>query len=86
MELENEMSAITAKEISDQIDWEIMASVRLSIGWTATTSKQAKYSPDDSHEILNWVQDYCKGKYASHAEQWIFEKQQDAVLFTLRWG
>jgi hypothetical protein len=58
---------------------------------------QIKFSEtNDTHAIRQWVEEHCKGKYFSTIDlanwqsdgdnlMYVFELEQDAVLFALRW-
>ena len=75
-----------AKEITEEFDFQIMAEILTSVGWTEVFAKHDKYPPDVCYNMLVWLQDNCKGAYKNRGKHWIFERAQDAAWFSLRWG
>lgn len=72
-------------EIAAEIDWEILAGVYKSCGWTSI-----KFSPHrnelESSLIKDWLDKNCQGHVTSRGWHWMFEKESDAINFTLRWS
>ena len=74
-----------AKEIADEIDWEIMADLMVQYGWT-----KLKFNPlrgvEEAYDIHEWINTHAIGKVQSRGNVWLFEKEKDAVMFSLRWS
>ena len=73
-----------SKQISNHIDWEILADVKISGGWTCV--KLDRYlSNEHAVDIKIWIEENCTGKYDYSNTKFLFEKKQDAEWFILRW-
>lgn len=79
-ELSQKMSAILAEEI----DWELITDMMVSVGWTKVHLErfQNRYHSVDVH---NWLNENCSGHYKSRGSTFIFEKEEEAEWFSLRW-
>ena len=51
----------------------------IAIGWHHVDM------PSDLCDIDSWVQENIKGDWRAFAHSWVFEKEDDATLFKLRW-
>jgi hypothetical protein len=78
--LEQEIADKLAEEISNQIDWNILAEILLSNGWTRVTR-----SPMFNEDVKGWLDSVRIGHVRSMGNEWLFEKEQDAIMFSLRW-
>lgn len=85
MTKEEEIKDILSKEIAAEIDWEILSSMLLLQGWTAVTAKVNTKTDNDAEIVERWFAKNIKGKSRGHNEYWLFENEDDAVLFALRW-
>ena len=73
-----------SKQISNHIDWEILADVKISGGWTCV--KLDRYlSNEQAVDIKIWIEENCIGKYDYMGTKFLFQKKQDAEWFILRW-
>ena len=83
--IEDDIMARIAKNMSEEIDWGIMADMFVQSGWTMvdlphyTNNHQAV-------DIETWIGDNCKGKYKKRSRTFVFEKKEDAAWFILRWN
>jgi hypothetical protein len=76
-----------AKILQEEIDWEIMIDIMTEVGWTKIEMDwPTRMSESDAHEIKEWCQANLQGNYNGRAKIWLFEKSQDAVMFSLRWS
>ena len=84
MTLEDQIVAEFNKEMTQAIDWQIMAGMLSEMGWTVV---QVPVYIDNYHaiDIREWVDVSCKGKSDNHGATWIFENPADATMFSLRW-
>jgi hypothetical protein len=85
MNLEDQVLSSLSKEIQEAIDFELIAELLKSIGWTKV--KLSRYV-DNYHaiDIQYWVKDNCQGKTRQNGATWLFEVPKDATMFILRWG
>lgn len=74
--------------LKEEIDSNIMSDVLLEVGWV-----QVKISiswSDMTAETISYMKDWCDentiGRHYNKGKIWLFEYQQDAVVFALRWS
>lgn len=82
MNLEQELADKLAKEISDQIDWNILSEILISNGWTRVIREPVFNWNED---VTSWLDTVRIGHVRSMGNEWLFEKEQDAIMFSLRW-
>jgi hypothetical protein len=82
---EEEIADTLAMQIAQEIDFEILADMLVSIGWTKVVLKNGAL-PCTGPELHEWRVRNLKGKWKAHNKIWLFENEQDAVWFTLRWS
>jgi len=80
MKLEQEIANKLAKEISDQIDWNILSEILIEQGWNKVIRE-----PLVNEDVKGWLDLVRIGKVRSLGNEWLFEKEQDAIIFSLRW-
>ena len=80
VDLEQEFADTIAKQIAEQLDWDILAEILISKGWTRVTR-----SPMFNEDVKGWLETVRIGHVRSMGEDWLFEKEQDAIMFSLRW-
>ncbi len=74
-----------AREIQEEIDWEIMCDMFKSVGWTEIKLTWPEMTASRAHEIKEWSRQHLKGHYKGRGRTWIFELEKDATLFILKW-
>lgn len=78
-----------AKILQEDIDWEIMVSLMVEVGWRKVTLTKPSTCHTSFFDDLQEIQDWCDlnvlGKYMSRHKTWIFAEEKDAMLFSLRW-
>ncbi len=72
LDLEKELKRF----LQDEIDREILE----TLGWIRVTVENWERVDQE------WCKRYIKGKYRSFTNFWLFEKQEDANFFTLKWS
>jgi len=74
-----------AKELASSIDFEVLAGMLVELGWVRV---DLTYTPPERawYKIKDWVDQNCQGHHEEHMGTWVFEKQQDANWFVLKWG
>ena len=87
MNIPDEIMNNAAKEMADDIDWELMSSLMTQTGWTKiTVDFGPRMTESTAHEIKEWTRSQCKGYVQSRKKDWLFQNAEDATLFTLRWA
>ena len=75
----NDMGKAMAKEI----DFTILTDMLCQIGW-----RKIILSPmtmEDSYEVDEWTKKHVKGHFETMGLVWVFELEEDANWFALRW-
>jgi hypothetical protein len=83
MNLEEEILNKAGKRMADEIDFEILCSMLKELGW-----RKIVLSPmnmEDSYEVDAWTARHIKGHFETMGLVWIFELEEDANWFALRW-
>jgi hypothetical protein len=83
--LEQKIIEEQAKKMEKAMDFEILADVLSSCGWT---KYQVSKAIDNQHakDIREWVRENCQEEVRSHGATWLFEDSKDATMFILRWS
>ena len=84
MNLQEEQIARIAKEMADEIDFQVLSSMLVEDGWSRVTLKHFT-SNKNAVDIADWADTHCKGRYMKNGVTYIFENAGDAVTFTLKW-
>ena len=79
------LSAEVKHQIRAGIDAVMLMESLTQQGWTRTDLPRFE-SNEQAVDIQHWAQENCSGKYHSFGRHWIFELQEDAVMFQLRWA
>lgn len=74
-----------AKKLQEEIDQEVMFDLLEQIGWTRVELAN-KWLPVTGKELHDWREKNFIGCWRAHNNVWMFEKAEDAVVFTLRWS
>lgn len=84
-DLETLVTEDLAKQMSDVIDFEVLADVVCRFGWTRF---EIPRFIDNHHavDIGYWLLDHCQGEYKRNGRTFLFESTKDATMFILRWG
>jgi len=80
---ENTWEDQAAKKMADEIDFEILCGMLIQLGW-----KKIVLSPmtwEQGYEIDGWTEKHVKGPFETMGLVWIFEQEEDANWFALRW-
>jgi hypothetical protein len=83
--LEQEMIEAKAKQMSDDIDREVLWGMLQGIGWCRVMLPRLV---DNKHaiDITYWLEENCKKAFERNGRDFIFESNKDANWFVLRWG
>ena len=82
MRLEEKLAADMAKQIADDIDWQILSDIYVQMGYTKVIV-DADFEKE--WELKIWALGNCKGNYQHRGSTFIFEDVKDANWFKLRW-
>lgn len=85
------MNNDTVQDVIDQMgnrmakhmDFEILCGFLIKLGWRKIILSPVSH--ETSCEIDDWVDVHIKGKYETLDLVWIFEREEDANWFALRW-
>lgn len=84
MNLEEEIMEHMSQRMADEIDFGIIADMLISCGWHKIVL--TPMTDEHGREIDDWVATKVIGKHKTMGLVWLFEKQGDAVNFTLKWS
>jgi len=80
---EDELMDHMAKQLSDDIDFELLGGLLEDVGWSKVVLQPMTMETGDAVDL--WTHKNCKGKYKTRGLVWLFEQPQDAMWFKLRW-
>lgn len=83
-DLEEELLEQAARILAEEIDWETMADMLVSVGWTMVNLPRIN-DRYQSIDIELWIEENCKGKHQKRSKTFVFERKEDAEWFSLRW-
>lgn len=72
-----------ANQLAEEIDAEILRGMLVGMGWHEV--KLWVMTHEQGQEIDDWTKDHVKGKMWTRGLIWLFENEQDAMWFKLRW-
>jgi hypothetical protein len=81
--LEDEVISEMSKQLCSEIDFEILTGMLCELGW-----RKIVLSPmtmEDSYEVDAWTKKHVKGHFETMGLVWVFEYEEDANWFALRW-
>jgi len=84
-DLEEEMIEQAGTEMAREVDREVLWGMLEGLGWTRVMLPRFV----DNHHAIDigyWLADNCKQAFERNGRDFLFESQQDANWFRLRWG
>lgn len=81
--IEEDMINEAGKRLRDEIDFGILADMLCGIGWRKIIL--SPMSHEDSHAVDEWTAQHVKGHFETMGLVWVFELEEDANWFALRW-
>lgn len=84
MNLEDEIVNAMGKEISEEIDFEVLAGMLEGIGWHRVKLERFQ----NNHHAVNimlWCEQHIKNPFNHRGSTFVFEDKGDAINFTLKW-
>jgi hypothetical protein len=84
MTLEDEMANKLGEAMAREIDREVLWGMLKDLGWTRVMLDRLQ---DNKHaiDITYWLEANCKFAFERNGRDFLFESEQDATLFILRW-
>ena len=79
-QIEHTLSEELQKAIDDEIIHELARPYFVHQGWRMVMIESLNVTID------TWVEDNIQGQYRCYGYYWYFEREEDAVMFTLRWA
>lgn len=83
MNLQEHVINDMAKQISQEIDFEILAGMLVELGWTRIVL--APMTQEQSLAVDGWIKEYCKSPVETMGLVWLFEDSKEANWFALKW-
>lgn len=86
--IEESIAKEMSRQIAEEIDWEILCDILVSVGWRKIKLSVAwsSMTSDFQYEVKAWLSKNIKGHYKGRGREWLFENEKDAILFALRWS
>ena len=83
--IENDVINEMSTQLANDIDREILWGWLVQLGWKRFMLDRLQ---DNKHaiDITFWLEDNCQGKFERNGREFIFEKEQDYLMFVLRWA
>ena len=87
-DLEQELAEKLSNGMAEEIDWDLLCDMLKEVGWVkvAISEPWSNMTSSFAHEIKEWCKENIKGHYKARGRVWLFEKEQDAEWFMLRWS
>lgn len=83
MNIEQDIINKAGKAMADEIDFGILTDMLCQIGWRKVILKPMTWEAGAT--IDAWTASHIKGPFETMGLVWIFEQEQDANWFALRW-
>lgn len=81
--IEQDIIESAGKRMSQEIDFAILADMLMGIGWRKVVLSPMTW--EQGTEVDGWVDANVKGHYETMGLVWVFEYEDDANWFALRW-
>lgn len=78
--LEDELASAMSRELRDEIDWSIILSLLMQVGWTLIY-----VDPKHQIQISNWLIENSITDYQHRNGHYLFKEPKDATAFALKW-
>lgn len=83
MTLEEEILNKAGKAMADEIDFTILSEMLIELGWRKVILHPMSW--EDGLEVDAWTEKNVKGNFETMGLVWVFEDEEDANWFALRW-
>jgi hypothetical protein len=81
--IEEDIINKAGKAMADEIDFGILTEMLCELGWRKIIL--SPMSTEDSYEVDAWTAKHIKGHFETMGLVWVFELEEDANWFALRW-
>jgi hypothetical protein len=81
--LEQEMLDSAGSRMAAEIDFGVLTGMLCELGWRKIILKPMTL--EDSYDIDVWTAEHVKGPFETMGLVWVFEREEDANWFALRW-
>ena len=82
-DLQEQIINDAGKQLANEIDFEILCSMLTELGWRKVVLSPMTW--EDGYEVDAWTGKHIKGHFENMGLVWIFEQEEDANWFALRW-
>jgi hypothetical protein len=83
MTLEEQIINDAGKAIANEIDFQILSDMLCEIGWRRVVLNPMTW--EQGLEVDAWTEKHVKGHFETMGLVWVFEDEEDANWFALRW-
>ena len=83
MNIEQDIINKAGKAIANEIDFGILSEMLCELGWRRVILKPMSW--EDGYAVDEWTAKHIKGNFETMGLVWIFEHEEDANWFALRW-
>lgn len=84
-QLEEKYAEEAARILQEEIDWELIADMMVSVGWTKVELPKFSFH-ELTHDMNNWMHNECRHHWKRRGKTWVFENKEEAALFKLTWS
>ena len=84
MNIEDQIIEELGTKMASEIDKEILWGMLANLGWTRVLLPRFN-SREHSVDVITWLEDNCKSPYERKGSEVIFESEQEAAWFVLKW-
>ena len=81
--IEEDIINKAGKAMADEIDFGILTEMLCELGWRKIIL--SPMSTENSYEVDAWTAKHIKGHFETMGLVWVFEHEEDANWFALRW-
>jgi hypothetical protein len=83
MNIEEQILNEAGTRMAKEIDFQILTGMLCELGWRKVILSPMTH--EDSIEVDAWTATYVKGNFETMGLVWVFEREEDANWFALRW-
>lgn len=81
--IEQDIIDRAGKRMADEIDFTILSEMLVGIGWRKVVLSPMTW--EEGHTVDEWTAHHIKGNFETMGLVWVFENEEDANWFALRW-
>ena len=82
-DIERELTESLAEEMRKTMDFEMMCELFVPEGYTRIELEYG--SKQTWFEVIEWATNNFTGTHREHNGVWLIEKEEDAIMFKLKW-